>query len=316
MIQKVSNQERMAWLENDQSFERSSMNKSALDSFTLTIVKEAKKLLASGSSLNVVAKQYNIKADFLKEIIAQVDAELQMQVEAGKSETTKIAYACDTKETEKTEYEKYLDAAQAARESLHNLRRADTEGLQNLSSKRILTNKGSYINDMGGAHKQIGSERSNTIFEPDKVEHLAKQKGNDERIKEEIAAEQRHREHMKDVSRYETINLDRLAEAIENGETRKDGGVHSMATQEHSGYRNRVPANGISIFDKKDFERVPEKTAGEKRKTELKKLANAPKDRSWVQRGAATVRTSDFLDRMIKSMVEHDPQLNTVVDKE
>jgi hypothetical protein len=61
--------------------------------------------------------------------------------------------------------------------------------------------------------------------------------------------------------------------------------------------------NGISIFDTGDFDRVPEKTAGDKRRDEIKEAAKAPKDRSWVQTGSKSVTSSDIVNRFIDSLL-------------
>jgi hypothetical protein len=331
MIQRVSNQEKMAWLEAERSFDRNSMNKVAMDSFSIVVATDARKMLTAGSDISVVAKKYNLTPETIKNLITDLQTEEAFRGEVEKSQKStgwegkaKIACACDDekaqrkaqKAVDKSEYEKYLDEAEAARENLHHLHKAETEGLQNMSSKRILKNKGDYISDVGGPRKQMGSQSSNTIFEPNKVENLANERDNGERIREDNANEQRRREHMKEVSRYETINLDKLAESIDNGELRRDG-VHNMSGQEAPGYTKRVQSNGISIFDSNDFQRVEKLTAGEKRRAELKKLAEAPKDRSWVQRGAVSTKSSDFLDRMIQSMTEQDPALKKMInDKE
>lgn len=323
MIQKVSDQsKRLLGDDNSGRLERDSMNKMAMDSFSNVVVASAKGLLAKGETLEDVAAKFKLEPKFLKQMLEA-------------SGVTKIACACDRtasteevndeprwnraaydrtarepemkrdvrKKAAKTELTDEEVAAIEAYNALHNIKSAGTPTLPTNSSKRILTNKGSDVIDTGGANKQMGYERNNSIFDPNVIARQAQEQGNDERIRETNAKIAKQREEAKLTSRYETIDGESLVDALKQIDQRKDAGVRSVGAQEAHKYDNKLPMNGISIFDTDDFQRVPEKTAGEKRRDEIKEAAKAPKDRSWVQNGAKTVTSTDIVDNFINSLL-------------
>lgn len=321
MIHKVSNQgSRLLGDQEDGRMERDSMNKSAMDSFSNIVIASAKGLLAKGESLEDVADKFKIKPEFLK----------QMLEENGVS---KIACACEP-ESQKTEDDIRWDRAQRDRidrqpelkrdvrkkasktelteeeikaieayNALHNIKQAGTPVLPTNSSKRILSNKGNDVTDNGGSRKQIGYERNNSIFDPNVIERQSKERTNDEIIREEAQKKAAARKEAQRVSRYETIDGDSIIEALKTVDQRKDAGVRSVGAQEAHKYDNKLPMRGISIFDTDEFERIPEKTAGDKRRDEIKEAAKAPKDRSWVENGSKSVTSTDIVNKFIDSLL-------------
>lgn len=305
MIQKVSNQEKVSWIEGDKSFERDSMNKTALDSFSLIVAQDAKKMIANGETESSVAQKYKLPVEVIKNLMAQLEDNKEV----------KLACACENSQTDTETYDQYLAKAEAARNSLYTGNKKDNiDGLETYSSKRILTNKGNYISDVGGSSNQIKSQNSNSIFEPNRLDDLTKVRDNGERIRAENELLAKQREEMKKISRYETIDLDKLSESIENNELNRPGVVRSTANSDTSvGYSKRVQSNGISIFDEKAFDKIPEQTSGEARRKELADAAKAPKDRSWVEAGAKAVNSNDFVDRMIANLTANDPKLKEIL---
>jgi predicted CopG family antitoxin len=69
MLQKVSDSDKMKWLDSGESVKRESVNKSALDSFSEVVVKRAKTLKSKGESIENIAKSMNLTKDVLNGMI-------------------------------------------------------------------------------------------------------------------------------------------------------------------------------------------------------------------------------------------------------
>ena len=95
---------------------------------------------------------------------------------------------------------------------------------------------------------------------------------------------------------------DRLNDNLSNTDTRKDNAVYPVDAQDGSSNRSqyRVSSKNLSIFDTEfNFERVPEKTTGEK-STE-KRIKE--KDQSWKNVKGNTHSSTildGFFDKIIK----------------
>ena len=70
---------------------------------------------------------------------------------------------------------------------------------------------------------------------------------------------------------------------------------------EFSGSKYSMPQNNISIFDSEEFERVPEKTAGEQLEKEV------VKDDTWKDIKPAT-KTSDQFNKMFDNMTDNEKE--------
>jgi hypothetical protein len=320
MIQKVSNQgSRLLGDDNSGRLERDSMNKSAMDSFSNIVIASAKGLIAKGESLEEVAAKFKIEPSFLKQMLeangvnkiacaCEPEQKTEDDVRWSRSQRDRIDRQPELKrdvrkKAAKTELTEEEIKAIEAYNALHNIKSAGTPTLPTNSSKRILTNKGNDVVDNGGARKQMGYERNNSIFDPNVIERQSKERTNDEILREAAQKRASDREDAKHTSRYETIDGDSIIDALKSVDQRKDAGVRSVGAQEAHKYDNKLPMNGISIFDTGDFDRVPEKTAGDKRRDEIKEAAKAPKDRSWVQTGSKSVTSSDIVNRFIDSLL-------------
>lgn len=303
MIHKVSNQNSRLLSEVDGRLERESMNKSAMDSFSQVVVASAKGLIAKGDSLEDVAAKFNLSTKMLAgmlegeqpaKLVCACDEEYVPEM---KSATRKVA----NKKTRELTAEEV--GAIEAYNSLHNIKQAGTPNLPTASSKRILSGKGNDQSDFGGARKQMGYERNNSIFDSEVIARQAKEQGNDEMLRAQSKKKAEMRAAAQNASRYETIDGESIVEQLKGVDQRKDAGIRSAGAQEAHKYNNKLPMNGISIFDTADFQRVPEKTAGDVRRAEIKEAAKAPKDRSWVETGSKSVTSNDIVANFIDSLL-------------
>ena len=150
------------------------------------------------------------------------------------------------------------------------------------------------VKDFGGPKKYIKSETSNSIWDSEVIDRQKEAQDSKERIQAEKQQIQKLRDDIKQE------RLDKMVEAIQGTDTRKASTVTRMADAGSDTYK--APQNGISIFDKGDFERIAEKTEGEK----IRDRARAPKekDESWKEiRGAQSTSkvTSALFDQIFKS---------------
>ena len=98
--------------------------------------------------------------------------------------------------------------------------------------------------------------------------------------------------------------MDNLAESLQSTDQRKGSSVASLSEYSGSSSYQR-PANGLSIFDKNmNFERVPEKTGGEKL---VEKLAEEREkvDDSW-RGGAKRISSKSIQDAFFENLMRRD----------
>ncbi len=128
---------------------------------------------------------------------------------------------------------------------------------------KVLSATSAKVTDIGGPKKQIGSETSNSIWDSGNLEKLKNSVDNKEKTAKEREDINKLRKGMKQE------RLDEMVANLQDTDTRKTSTVNSMAP--HAGSRYKTPKNAISIFDKGEFERVPEKTDGEKAAEQARK---------------------------------------------
>ena len=151
------------------------------------------------------------------------------------------------------------------------------------------------VTNIGGPKKHLGSQTGNSIWEPDRVEKLNGTKDNREKTIEDKAEIESLRKSMK------AGRLDEMVEAIKATDTRTDSSILSKPSFAGSNFKK--PQSGISIFDNGDFERIPEKTEGEKMAEEVRK-APEPDD-SW--KGIHKPKTANrAIDRIFDSLDSED----------
>lgn len=304
MIQKVSEHEKVTSLENGRSFERGSMNQGAVDSFTKVVIDSAKGMIAKGGSVNAAAAKFNLSADFLSKAL-EIDPGQKIECSCDDEEYVPEMKSATRKKVSSKDRELNEEeiAAMEAYNALHKKPAQHTPVLSNISSKRILSGKGNDQTDFGGARKQMGYERNNSIFDTEVIERASKVRSNDEILRDASQKKEEERSVAKKSSRYETIDGESIVEKLQQLNQGKANGITSASVQEAHAYDKKLPSRGISIFDTDDFERVPEKTAGEMRRSEIKESAAKPKDRSWVQNGSKSVTSTDIVDKFIASMM-------------
>jgi len=288
MIQKVSKQENMDWIEDNEFAGRESVNKSALSSFEAIVKKMATEQIANGETVEAVAAKFNIEPAVLSSII---------EPKVLNSPETKIACACES-ETDNG------DAAYAAYVEMYGKQASTIDDKPIMArGSNVLSARAVNITDVGGPKKQMKMETANSIWDADKVARQLTKKDSGERIREKNKSIAASLDEQKQLSRYNTIDGKSLADAIKATEQRKDNSVLSMSVQEAHKYSKKLPMSGMSMFDTKEFERVPDKTAGEIAAEDKKQESNKEKDRSWLNNNK-TVTSKDLFNRMIDSLVD------------
>jgi hypothetical protein len=157
------------------------------------------------------------------------------------------------------------------------------------TTKHIGSARTGVITDMNGPSKYVKSETSNTVWDTDKTARLAGEaagsKTETQVEKERIATNRREAEQRR---------MAELAETLKQTDQSKDATVTRLSDQGGSSYR--VPSSGMSIFDTVDFERLAEKTGGEKI-SEDTATRRAFKDESWKNSGKA-LNSKDVMNRL------------------
>lgn len=159
-----------------------------------------------------------------------------------------------------------------------------------LSSNRVLNSGVGGEKSESQSMNFLGSHNTNSIWNSKKLQDLTKVADSQERIAQEKS------DIAKVRAGWKQENLDELAENIKN-HALNDKAISRLATQDGSEGKKSLPQNNISIFDSEAFERIPEKTAGEK----LKDKQETPKDDSWKKASKAQRVTDsvDFFDNLL-----------------
>jgi hypothetical protein len=198
--------------------------------------------------------------------------------------------------------------AEKSKETIQQI--AETQKSKKLSNKyngngimngqSIFSARTEVIKNDGGPIKYMKSESSNTVWDNNKTA----------RISQEIDSKTKTTQDKKviaDNKRYaEEKRMNTLVDALKNTDLTKGSAVSPSGSSSHSGtnYKNR--SGGMSIFDSQDFQRLPEKTAGEQ-VSEDNTSRYGQKDDSW--RGGSKSTTtreavSDFFDSLMKKKDE------------
>jgi len=114
----------------------------------------------------------------------------------------------------------------------------------------------------------LGSKTNpNTIWNPDEIRKAAQVPGNDEIIRESKKIVE---EEKKEAKKSYWKNLQEKLSQINVIPNAK---VHSTSTKQKNSFNSNLPQNGMGIFgDHKEFDNVPEKTAGETIKDNIEKV--------------------------------------------
>lgn len=165
--------------------------------------------------------------------------------------------------------------------------------LSNKSS--IISANAGALSDKGGPKKHIKTEISNSIFDNNKISNLANKLDNKEKTKLEKSKIQKNKRIA------EQKRMDEMVNKINETNNGKGSDVHRMANETSYSNKYKKPNNGLSIFDSNDFERVPEKTAGEKAAEETRAKRNQ-KDESWKSNGKSVTAKdieNSFFDNLL-----------------
>jgi len=162
------------------------------------------------------------------------------------------------------------------------------------STKSIMSARAGNILETGGPSKYVKSETSNTIWDQDKIEKLSKIVDK-ERVNEQQAIQQSVQKSREKEAEKISKELGELGTLRSSSITPAGG---SKVIQESSFKKNN---NIMSIFDKGDFERVPEKTAGETLSDEKRKK-EAEMDESWRNNGKY-LSTKSMVSKMFDNLM-------------
>ena len=309
MISKVSTQSNMAWIESEAGSKHKGIARSAMDSFTESLVKQAKDMKSRGASYEDIAKKCNLSVETLKSLISGDFNEKTKKLASCDSD-------CEARSVEAKEKGDYLSEADKAYESVRGPRSAAALPKDFVPSQnRILSARGrTDKSDIGGSRKQMRMSSSPSIFDVDVLDRAIAQKDNGEKIRETNKRIEDQRDKNKYASRYETIDGQDLAEALRDTDLRKDAGVHSLSGREAVNYSQKLPVTGMSIFEtpdfggKGDFSHIAEtegEQLGKRRKAEA--AAKKSDNKQWVEdaqkRASANSANSSF-GKMINSLLE------------
>jgi hypothetical protein len=134
------------------------------------------------------------------------------------------------------------------------------------------------ITDIGGPDTVSNVDSLNSIWDSEKLEKATKKIDSKTRVQ----LEKEQIENNKRVA--EQKRMDELVENINSTDSRKNSNIYRAS--DYSGSKYYSPAHGISIFDGKEFERLPEKSAGEKMSDENREK-ESQEDESWKNSGKA-----------------------------
>ena len=165
-----------------------------------------------------------------------------------------------------------------------------------MNGQSIFSARTEVIKDDGGPTKYMKGESSNTLWDNNKSA----------RISQDIDSKTKTTQDKKiiaDNKRYaEEKRMDTMVDALKSTNLTKGSAVAPSGSSSHTGtnYKNR--SGSMSMFDTQDFERLPEKTAGEQ-VSEDTVSRKGQKDDSW--RGGSKSTTtrevvSDFFDSLMK----------------
>ncbi len=147
------------------------------------------------------------------------------------------------------------------------------------------------ITDERGPSRYIKSESSNTLWDNDKINKIPidnKMKTKEEKLS--IADNKRHMEQSR---------MDALANALKSVDQSKSTSVFSTGSYQGGNYKST--ASSMSLFDSSDFERLPDKTSGEKIK-EDNLIRRSHKDDSWRGNSKSVTAkevVSNFFDNLL-----------------
>jgi hypothetical protein len=169
-----------------------------------------------------------------------------------------------------------------------------------MNGQSIFSARTEIITDEGGPTKYMKGESSNTLWDNNKSA----------RISQEIDSKTKTTQDKKviaDNKRYaEEKRMDTMVDALKSTDLTKGSAVVPSGSSSHTGtnYKNR--SGSMSMFDTQDFQRLPEKTAGEQMSDD-NVSRKGQKDDSW-RGNSKSVKSSelvsDFFDQLLNRKEE------------
>lgn len=304
MAHRLSKSNQMSVADDGEKITHKSVAKSAVNSFTEQLAKRAQDLKSKGASAKEVAAAMKLDNSTVENLLEMKVAKPKDRNQRQAEIDTKPECAC--KNGADPEKEAHLSAAEEAYNTLHGRKKADVQNQKFTSDKTVLKSRKGDIVEAGGPKKYMGSETSNSIWDPEVVERASKTKDNGERIREEKAAIAKQQAERKQAEMQ--INTDALKDLMNDVKAKR--AASGSEQQVPGSWSKRIPQSGMSIFDNGDFSKIPEKTTGEKlAEQKAAEAASRDQDRSWADNRKA-LKSSDILNRMIDSMLVEKPADN------
>ena len=165
-----------------------------------------------------------------------------------------------------------------------------------MNGQSIFSARTEVIKDEGGPTKYMKGESSNTLWDNNKSARISQEidsKTKTTQDKKVIADNKRHAEEKR---------MNTMVETLKSTNLTKGSAVAPSGSSSQSGTNYKNMSGSMSMFDTQDFERLPEKTAGEQ-VSEDNASRKGQKDDSW--RGGSKSTTtrevvSDFFDSLMK----------------
>lgn len=138
----------------------------------------------------------------------------------------------------------------------------------------------------------IGKNTNNTIFSPNAISSLSKEKSNDEKTKEIKSALKKVKSGWEENKKEELVN--NIKNIVISD---KKSNISSVHVNDGSVGKQSSIKSSISIFDSdKNFSRVPEKTEGEKSRDYIR-LNKETKSKEWIKSNNKT--SNNFIQNLI-----------------
>ena len=161
-----------------------------------------------------------------------------------------------------------------------------------MTSQHIVSATTGGITNEGGPSKYVKSESSNTIWNSDKTAEASKKLDSKTKTIQEKAQIVSNRREAEDK------RMNELTESLKSTLQDKASSVSSAGIL--SGTNYKVSENNMSIFDKNDFERLQDKTEGEKVSEDIK-TKKSQVDNSW-RNGGKVVTSKDIAKNLIEGL--------------
>lgn len=305
MLDRVANQSKMNLVSSDEGFTRDSVNKRAMSSYEIELVKTAKAAKSRGATVEEIAASLKMHPKTIESMLKmQLEVPLtrrEREEQIRREAEDDCDGACDL-DKEAQFKEEFLSDAEKAYAEMYGRKLTATEKAPMLPRDKSIAKSRKYNSDVQGetGGPKQNYKYQNSIWDSEVLDRAMKEKDNGERIREENASIEAQRQERRYAQTH--LSTEDMLAALEDTELRKDASVQSLGQVEAYNYGSRVQRNGLSIFDnlEKPFERVAEKTEGEIERE--KRRAPKEKDRSWaVQKSAST--TKNLFQKMVDSMI-------------